>query len=93
MGAETTRMYKLTHDKLLEVLEYDPERGVFVWKVARSNRVKIGSQAGVFHQQSGGRYISIDNEKFMAHRLAFFYVNENAISATRRLVSITITRR
>jgi hypothetical protein len=27
----------------------------------------------VFHHQSGGRYISIDGEKFMAHRLAWFY--------------------
>jgi hypothetical protein len=69
------REYKLTHDRLLEVLDYDPATGIFVWKVARSNRVKIGSRAGVHHIPSGGRYISIDNEKFMAHRLAFFYVN------------------
>lgn len=70
------REYRLTHDRLLEVLDFDPASGVFTWKVARSNRVKIGSRAGVFHQQSGGRYISIDSEKFMAHRLAFFYVNK-----------------
>jgi Recombination endonuclease VII len=71
------RMYKLTHERLFEVLEYDPETGIFVWKIALSNRVKAGNRAGVFHQQSGGRYISIDNEKFMAHRLAFFYVNKH----------------
>lgn len=70
------RTYQLTHDKLLEVLDYDPVTGLFVWKVARSNRVKIGSRAGVFHQASGSRYISIGNEKFRAHRLAFFYVNK-----------------
>jgi hypothetical protein len=68
-------MYKLTHDVLLSVLDFDPETGIFVWKVTRSNRVKPGSRAGVFHRASGGRYISISNEKFMAHRLAFFYIN------------------
>lgn len=70
------RTYRLTHDTLLTVLDFDPATGIFVWKVARSNRVKIGSRAGVLHQASGGRYISIDNEKFMAHRLAFFFVNK-----------------
>lgn len=69
------RTMKLTHARLLEMLDFDPASGVFVWKVARSNRVKVGSRAGVLHQASGGRYIAIDNEKFMAHRLAFFYVN------------------
>lgn len=70
------RTYKLTHDTLLTVLDFNPVTGIFVWKVARSNRVKIGSRAGVLHQASGGRYISIDNEKLMAHRLAFFFVNK-----------------
>lgn len=69
------KVYKLTHQHLLEVLDFDPATGIFVWKVSRSNRVKPGSRAGVLHQASGGRYISIDNEKFMAHRLAFFYAN------------------
>jgi hypothetical protein len=71
-----TKVYKLSHDMLIELLAYDPATGVFTWKVSRSNRVKPGSRAGVLHHASGGRYISIDNEKFMAHRLAFFYVNK-----------------
>lgn len=69
------RVTKLTHERLTELLDYNPATGAFVWKVSRSNRVKPGSQAGVFHEQSGGRYISIDSEKFMAHRLAWFYVH------------------
>lgn len=72
-----TRMHKLTHETLTHVLDFDPATGIFVWKVARSNRVKPGSRAGVVHQPSGGRYIAIDGEKFMAHRLAWFYVNRN----------------
>jgi hypothetical protein len=70
------RTYTLTYDKLLKVLDYDSVTGAFVWKVAASNRVKIGSRAGVLHRPSGGRCISIGNEKFRARRLAFFYVNK-----------------
>lgn len=69
------KVYKLTLNTLVELLDYDPATGVFVWKVARSNRVKVGSRAGVFHHASGGRYISIGDEKFMAHRLAWFYMH------------------
>lgn len=69
-----SRVTKLTHERLLELLDFDPATGMFVWKVATSNRVKIGSRAGVFHRASGGRYIAADGEKFMAHLLAWFYV-------------------
>jgi hypothetical protein len=68
------KLIKLTHETLTELLDYDPATGVFTWKVARSNRVKVGSRAGVFHKPTGGRYIGIGDEKFMAHRLAWFYV-------------------
>jgi hypothetical protein len=68
------RMAKLTHERLLEVLDYDPATGGFVWRVATSNRVHVGGIAGVIHKPSGGRYITIDSEKFMAHILAWFYV-------------------
>lgn len=68
-------MIKLTHDGLLELLDFDPATGAFVWKVSRSNRVKVGSRAGTVHRPTGGRYIAIGDEKFMAHRLAWFYVH------------------
>src|SRR5262245_42876998 len=67
------RVYKLTHDMLKQLLDYDPATGIFIWKIARSNRVKPGSRAGVLHGPNGGRYISIGDEKFRAHRLAWFY--------------------
>jgi hypothetical protein len=34
-----TEEMKLTHEHLLKVLDYDPAKGVFVWKIARSNRI------------------------------------------------------
>lgn len=69
------KLIKLTHERLLELLDFDPATGVFVWKVARSNRIKAGSRAGVVHRPSGGRYVTVDDEKFMAHRLAWFFVH------------------
>jgi hypothetical protein len=71
-----SRMPKLTHERLTELLHGDPITGVFSWKVRTSNRVHVGDRVGVFHRTSGGRYISIDNEKFMAHRLMWFYVHK-----------------
>lgn len=68
------RMTKLTHSRLTELLDYDPASGHFVWAKAASNRIHVGDRAGVIHPPSGGRYISLDGEKFMAHRLAWFYV-------------------
>jgi hypothetical protein len=70
------RVMKLTHEMLTELLDFDPATGIFIWKVSRSNRVKPGRRAGVYHVASGGRYISIGDEKIRAHRLAFFYVNK-----------------
>lgn len=69
------KVYKLTHKILTDALDYDPVTGFFVWKVSPSNRVKIGDRAGVLHRVSGGRYLSINTEKMMAHRVAWFYVN------------------
>src|SRR6185369_17158117 len=67
-------MPKLTHARLTEVMDYSPETGVFAWKKATSPRVCVGERAGVI-AANGRRYIAIDSEKFMAHRLAWFYSN------------------
>lgn len=66
------RQARLSHRRLLEVLSYDPATGVFRWLVSTSNRVKVGAQAGRI--QKGARIISVDGTKFLAHRLAWFYV-------------------
>lgn len=64
----------LTPARLHEVLAYDCETGIFTRKLTTSTRVKIGSIAGAFG--SGGYInIKIDNVLFLAHRLAWLYVN------------------
>lgn len=67
-------MAKLTHERLIELLSYDPMTGWFVWLKPTSPRVSVGSRAGVV-AANGRRYISLDSEKFMAHRLAWFFLH------------------
>lgn len=62
----------LTIDRLRAILSYSRRTGVFRWRVTRSNRV-AGSVAGTL-RSDGYIQIGIDGERFLAHRLAVFYV-------------------
>ena len=68
------RVLKLTHERLLEALDYDPATGIFAWKIRPSNKVKIGMRAGVVGT-NGYRFIMVSGEKLQASRLAWFYVH------------------
>ena len=68
------KVFNLTHERLLEALDYNPATGAFVWKVRPSNKIKIGMRAGVVGT-NGYRFIMIDGEKLQASRLAWFYVH------------------
>lgn len=64
----------ITHDRLREVLRYDEDTGKIFWKVSCSNRAKAGSEAG--SRTSKGRMsIAVDGRRYLAHRLAWFYVH------------------
>ena len=65
-------MNNISHERLLEVLEYDPTTGIFIWKVNRRRLAKAGSIAGSING-SGYRQISVDGKLYLAHRLAWFY--------------------
>ena len=62
----------LTVERLREVLHYDPETGIFMWRVALGRRAKVGSRAGRVDAQ-GYRQVRIDNESYREHRLAWLY--------------------
>lgn len=64
----------ITHERLLEVMRYDPATGAFVWKVRAANCVRVNRPAGGIHPL-GYRVISIEGKKYYAHRLAWFYVH------------------
>ena len=56
-------------ERLHELLDYDPDTGVFRWKVRRGSTV-AGAIAGRTNG-SGHRQIAIDGVRYQAHRLAW----------------------
>jgi hypothetical protein len=64
--------HSLTCERLKELLHYDPDTGVFTWRVWRGFNAKPGAVAGSKH----GKYlgISIDKTKYYAQRLAWVYM-------------------
>lgn len=64
---------KLTQDRLKGLLDYDPETGVFIWKVDRGKRTKKGSFAGSLDNK-GYLIIRFNGKGYKAHRLAFLYM-------------------
>lgn len=64
----------LTHDRLLRALHYDPISGVFTRRVVPGSRIDlVGKDAGG-PTSCGYERIAIDNRRYRAHRLAWFYM-------------------
>ena len=63
----------LTHKRLLQILSYDSETGVFVWRYAPNGRVPKGSVVG-WAKDSGHLCVKINRSSYLCHRLAWFYV-------------------
>jgi hypothetical protein len=63
----------VSKERLQEVLDYNPEIGVFTWKVATTNRVQVGSVAGCKGPR-GSIMIRLGSRQYSAHRLAWLYV-------------------
>jgi len=67
----------ITHERLKELLHYDPGTGVFTNRINRgrgASAVRAGDVAGSEHDD--GRYIKIqiDGRGYQAGRLAWFYM-------------------
>lgn len=64
---------ELTQSSLMEVLHYDPNTGVFTWRVSSARRIKVGDVAG--RQITGGYWrIHIRGKGYPAHHVAWLYV-------------------
>jgi hypothetical protein len=63
----------LTQEKLMQFVTYEPETGIFRWKVGVNFSIKPGDRAGSL-QNTGYRSISIDGERCLEHRLAWLYM-------------------
>jgi hypothetical protein len=66
---------KLTQEKLKELLDYNPETGVFTWRVRRKS-VKQWSVAGSHNATTGYISITIDGKSYGASRLAFLWMED-----------------
>lgn len=64
---------KLTQARLKEVLRYESNTGEWFWLVRKSQAKGPGDIAGSV-MKDGYVTIMVDGERFLAHRLAFFYM-------------------
>jgi hypothetical protein len=64
----------LTAERLRELLHYDPETGVFTWRVNRRGTARAGSVAGCIHAVSGNVVINVAGNVSTAQRLAWLYM-------------------
>lgn len=64
----------LTSERLRELLDYDPETGVFTWRVNASSRAQVGSVAGS-PKAKGYRGIRVEGRSYYEHRLAWLHIH------------------
>jgi hypothetical protein len=66
----------VTEKRLKEVLEYNPQTGLFTWKTKKYNNANTSGAGCV----KNGGYVSImvDGKNYYAHRLAWVYVFGNS---------------
>lgn len=66
----------ITAARLRELLNYDPETGVFTWRADRRyGRTKAGDVAGCLCKTRGYIHIRLDGRLYYGHRLAWLYVH------------------
>ncbi len=66
----------LTQSRLKELVNYNPQTGVFTWRISRritSCKINVGDVAG-FLTPDGYVYFSVDGRRYAAHRLAWLYM-------------------
>ncbi len=63
---------RVTHERLRQLLRYDPTTGAFTWLVNRGRMAKAGDAAGTVNT-GGYVQIRVDGVIYLAHRLAVFF--------------------
>lgn len=64
---------EISQEELKEVLDYNPDTGVFRWKIYRASNAKVGDVAGCIHKVNGYHEIGYNYQVYKAHRLAWIY--------------------
>lgn len=70
----------ITQTRIQELLDYDPIRGRFTWRVNRGG-LKAGDEAGVVSEHTGYAYLrlTLDGVKYFAHKIAWIYVHGTSV--------------
>jgi hypothetical protein len=63
----------ITHERLKEILVYDPDTGLFKWRITLGQRALAGRVAGAF-DADGYIVIGHEKKKYKAGRLAWLYM-------------------
>lgn len=72
MTTNTATAAKDLRHRMMQLLQYDPQTGVFTRRVDCSNS-KAGAVAGSLHPD-GYLQIALDGKRYLCHRLAWLYV-------------------
>lgn len=64
----------LTAERVRFMFNYNPETGSLTWRNPLSNNVASGDRAGSL-RSNGRRYVVIDGEQHLAHRIAWLYMH------------------
>jgi hypothetical protein len=67
----------ITHERLKELVNYDPETGSFTWAFGRPGASKDG-RCGSPNKGNGYIEITLDRKSYTAHRLAYHYMTGDA---------------
>jgi len=78
----------ITVDYVRSILDYDPETGIFIWKVRPLNHFKNKRSCAVWNARYSNKIagklakngyisISINNVSYYAHRLAWLFINNS----------------
>jgi hypothetical protein len=72
MGMHTDENMLILHERLLEILHYEPETGIFTWR----NRRKFSRCGKITGYLTEKGYVKINThgKLYFAHRLAWFYM-------------------
>jgi len=66
----------ITSARLRELLSYNPQTGVFTWRVNRGGTAMAGAMAGNHMVGDGRLQIYVDGKNYTGARLAWFYAHD-----------------
>lgn len=67
--------YGMTFERVDYALRYEPDTGNFYWKVAFSDKTRVGIIAGGINRQ-GYHRVRIDGHYYLGHRLAWLLIHK-----------------